>query len=97
VLVPQDLSDEQEAMVGRIVELAKPAHTAFDLKRYWDLFRVGEVRLGLDTQLGGSSTWNPLVLGSGYLSGVYLQAPYPFDIGDRMVLNRDRLGNLPAL
>ena len=36
----------------RIVNLVKPAHTAFDVKPYWTLLRIGQVRLGLDTVLG---------------------------------------------
>lgn len=97
VLVPHNLSEEQQAMVERIIELEKPAHTAFELKRYWDLFRVGEARLGLDTQLGQSDFFGPLLLGETYLPEAYLQAAYPFNLSDRIVADRDRLGDLPAL
>ena len=103
VLAPHDLTDEQMDMVQRIVLLEKPAHTAFEIKRYWDLFRVGEARLGLDTQLGLSSRFTPMLLGSGYLPEGYLSASYPFDVNERMIIGRDRLGTasgagaLPAL
>ncbi len=97
VLVPHDLSDEERDMVERLVRLEKPAHTAYELKRFWDLFRVGEARLGLDTRLGESSRFAPFRLGESYLPEAYLEAPYPFDIADRLVLDRDRLGDLPAL
>ncbi len=97
VLIPHDLSDEQLAMAERIVNLEKPAHTDFQLKRYWDLFRVGEARLGLDTRLGEGSSFSPLQLGASYLPDVYLAARYPFDISDRIVSDRDRLGDLPSL
>ena len=97
VLVPHTLREEQRAMVARIVALEKPAHAAFELKRYWDLFRVGEARLGLDTQLGESSRFSPLLLGGAYLADAYLAAPYPFDVADRVVADRDRLGELPPL
>ena len=97
VLVPHDLSAEDELMVERIVLLEKPAHTAFDLKRYWDLFRVGEARLGIDTQIGYSSYVSALVLGDSYLADGYLAAAYPFDIEDRIVSDRDTLGDLPPL
>jgi phage tail-like protein len=97
VLVPHDLTADQLAMAERIVTLEKPAHTAFALKRYWDLFVVGEARLGLDTRLGLGSRFVPHLLGSTYLPEGYLEAPYPFDVADRMVLDRDRVGDLPPL
>lgn len=97
VLLPHALTDEQQQMAERIIELEKPAHTAFDLKRYWDLFRVGEARLGLDTQLGETTLISPLVLGSSILPDAYLEAPYPFDVRDRLISDRDRLGDLPEL
>lgn len=97
VLLPHDLTAEQRAMVERIVDLEKPAHTAFELKQYWALFRVGEARLGLDTALGYGSRFEPAVLGETYLADGYLPPSYPFDVPDRMVVARDRLGDLPAL
>jgi phage tail-like protein len=97
VLVPHTLGAEQLDMVGRIVQLEKPAHTAHVLKRFWDLFRAGEARLGLDTRLGPSGRFVPLELGAGYLTESYLEAPYPFDIADRVVSDRDRLGDMAPL
>lgn len=97
VLLPHNLDEEDLQMAERIVELEKPVHTAFELKRYWDLFRVGEARLGLDTQLGESDLIGPLVLGAGALSDVYLEAQYPFNVRDRLISDRDRLGDLPEL
>lgn len=97
VLLPHTVTAEQQAMAVRIVELEKPAHTAFELKRYWDLFRVGEARLGLDTQLGETSLLGAVVLGEGSLAEGYLEAPYPFAVRDRLVGDRDRLGDLPEL
>ena len=97
VLVPYTLADDQQDIVQRIVSLAKPAHTEFDVQRYWDLFRVGEAQLGLDTRLGDSSQFSAMLLGDAYLAESYLEAPYPFDIADRMVSDRDRLGDLPPL
>ena len=71
--------------------------TEFEISPYGSFFRVGEARLGLDTQLGESRRFVAMLLGSASLAQSYLGAPYPFDIADRMVLDRDRLGNLPAL
>ncbi len=84
-------------MAQRIIELEKPVHTQYELKRYWDLFRVGEARLGLDTQLGRGSYFVPQVLGDTYLPDGYLASPYPYNIANRLVMGRDRLGDLPEL
>jgi hypothetical protein len=97
VLVPHTLSIEQRTMVSRITELEKPAHTLADVRVYWALFRVGEARVGLDTRLGESGAFVPFVLGSTSLPEGYLAARYPFDIADRIVSDRDRLGELPPL
>ena len=97
VMLPHDLSEEDLLMVERLVGLEKPAHTAFELKQYWALFRVGEARLGLDTQLGAGSRFVPVELGRTYLADGYLAAAYPFDVDDRIVVARDRLGDMPAL
>ena len=51
------------SMAERIVELEKPAHTWFDIREYWNMFRVGEARLGLDTRIGHSTFFQHLVLG----------------------------------
>src|SRR5262249_47422292 len=83
VLVPDQLSPAEEAMVQRIVELEKPAHTFFDVGRYYDAFRIGETRLGLDTLLGQSSRFVPMVLDRNYLSEGYLAAAPPMDASDR--------------
>lgn len=97
LLVRNDLDEEKLHMVERIVELEKPVHTAFEMKRFWELFRVGEARSGVNTRLGEGLQFTTLLLGSTHLEHVYLYAPYPFDITNRLVLDRDRLGGLPAL
>jgi phage tail-like protein len=72
--------------VRRIVDLEKPAHTAFDIKEYWAAFRVGEARLGYDSLLDRGSRLAASVLGTTYLAESYLNFSHPFDATDRMVL-----------
>lgn len=96
VLVPVELGEERIAMVERIVEQARPAHTAFQLRRYYELFVVGQARLGIDSELGTAPTFTPMYAGTALATG-YLGYPFPFDLTDRVVADRDRLGRLPAL
>ncbi|HEV2761722.1 MAG TPA: hypothetical protein VGV38_01910, partial [Pyrinomonadaceae bacterium] len=97
VLVPEELPREVEAMVARVVKLEKPAHTLFDVRRYWDAFRVGEARLGIDTLVGESSRFERILLGASHLADGYLHPPHPFDVEERLVSDRDRVGQLPPL
>jgi phage tail-like protein len=99
VLVPTDLYRDQEAqerqlgLVQRIVELEKPAHTIFEVKPYWALFRVGEARLGLDTLLDRGSRFVALVLGKNYLGDSFLAPSYPWNVPDRIIAGRDLVGS----
>jgi phage tail-like protein len=99
VLVPAGLSADNQAMVRRIVENAKPAHTAFVLRPYYELFVVGQARLGIDTEIGQAPVFVPAILGNpdALLAAGYLGYPRPFDLADRVVSDRDRVGSLPAL
>jgi hypothetical protein len=92
VLIPEGLSSAEEAMVTRIVKLEKPAHTHFDVRRYWDYFRVGEVRLGIDTVLGEESRFVPMILGRDYLAEGYLYPAPPMDVSERLIADRDAVG-----
>lgn len=63
--------NRQVDLAHRVVNLEKPAHTRFDVRPYWTLFRLGQVRLGLDTLLGEGSREAGLaaamVLGQGHI------------------------------
>jgi phage tail-like protein len=94
VLVPERLMPEEAAMVGRIVGLEKPAHTAFEVHRYYDLFRVGEARLGTDTVVGDGGRFVATVLDDGQmLAQGYLAAAPPMDTLERLIADRDRPGD----
>jgi phage tail-like protein len=97
VLIAEDLSPERAAMVGRIVGAARPAHTSYEVRAYRDFFVVGEARVGVDTIMGASPEFVPMVLDSTSLATGYISAAHPFDIADRVVSDRDRLGDLPPL
>ena len=81
----------------RIVELEKPAHTVFDVKFYWAMFRIGEARLALDTVLAQGSRapqlLPELVLDQGFVGESYLGAPVPENVCDRFIMGRDPLQN----
>ena len=83
----------------RIVDLEKPAHTVFDARFYWDMFRVGEARLQLDTLIDQGSRAPQLlpnlVLGRGFVGESYLATPALEDANDRDILGRDALGVTP--
>lgn len=94
VLVPEGLSQAEADMVERIILLEKPAHTAFDVRRFWDYFRVGEARLGIDSALGEDGRFLPIILGRDYLSEGYLESAYPMNVAGRTVSDRDALADM---
>lgn len=81
VLVPVSLTDSLDvqqtklAIAQRVAEAEKPAHTSFDVRLYWAMFRAGEARVGLDTFLGPGSRFAALVLGTSYLAEGNLAFP----------------------
>jgi phage tail-like protein len=97
LLVPAGLSSDVVAMIERIATVNKPVHTAYTMRGYYDLFIVGQARLGIDTQLGTGPSFSPMLLGQGYLAQTYLGFPHPFELPDRIVIDRDRVGGLPPL
>ncbi|MFL6227735.1 MAG: phage tail protein [Pyrinomonadaceae bacterium] len=88
-------TDEQRARVAltqRIIDLEKPAHTKFEIKFYWAMFRLGSARLGEDTLLDYGSRAGalapPLVLGLEHLAESRLAPTHPWDVQDRTVVGR---------
>jgi phage tail-like protein len=80
-------SSDIAAQVERLVAAEKPAHTWFAVKRYWAMFRVGEVRVGLDTRLGEGGRFETIRLGETALAEGALAAMYPFNLSDRTVVS----------
>jgi hypothetical protein len=67
------------ALARRIVEIEKPAHTVCDVRFYWAMNRLGEARLGSDTELGPGSRAPDLIpaaiLGRSYLGSAFAGGP----------------------
>ena len=99
--VPRNLRTDTPSQQRRlnlakaVLHLEKPAHTTFDLRFYWAMFRVGEARLGDDTviDLGSRSPalMSPVVLGQSYLAESFLSSAPGHDAPSRLQLGRDRL------
>jgi hypothetical protein len=83
-------------MVARIVEAARPAHASFEIRSFSGLLVVGEAQVGVDTLLGESPGFSSILLDQRGLPDL-VGADHPFGIADRIVSDRDRLGELPAL
>ncbi len=80
---------QQVNFAQRVVNLEKPAHTAFDVRPYWAMFRIGQARVGLDSLLGVGSRAPELapqlIIGSGHVGAsrvAFGQQPP----GDRLLL-----------
>jgi len=82
----------RRAAVLRVVEREKPAHTVTEVRFGFDLFRVGEARLGLDTRLETGLARRPelasAVLGRIDLGGARLAPTRPQPPADRIGLDR---------
>jgi phage tail-like protein len=87
-------------LATRVVSLEKPAHTVFDVKFFWAMFRLGQARLELDTVIDRGSRaallLPPLRLGQEYLAESYLAPSHPQDVVERTVIGRDRLQQIPT-
>jgi hypothetical protein len=84
---------EQRALAERIVKLEKPAHTVFDVKFYWAMFRIGEARLGdslpLDQGSRAPQLMSAMTLGQQFLAESYLAPSHPQTVAGRLVVGRD--------
>lgn len=99
-LAPRMRADREQQrqraeIAARTINLEKPAHTVFDVKFYWAMFRVGAVRLGVDTliDLGSRAPelLPPLTLGQNFLSESYLGQSHLETAAGRMILGRDAI------
>jgi phage tail-like protein len=92
----EDQRRQQLALANRLIELEKPAHTTFDVKFFWAMFRIGEARLGTDSVVGLGAR-DPAFLhqlavaGQSYLGESFLHSTYPPSLPGRFVAGRDRL------
>ena len=89
---PDAVREDRLARVAEVVARERPAHTAFDVRPYWAALRVGEARVGIDTVVGQGSRTLAMVLGDGRLAAAHLRGRHPFDVPDRFVVGRERLG-----
>jgi hypothetical protein len=94
-----DTRDHQRNLeiARRVTNIEKPAHTVFDVRFYWAMFRVGEVRLGRETVLARRvGLMTPFVLNRSHLAESYLAPSHPQNAGDRaLVLGRGTLEPRP--
>ncbi len=72
--------EERElALAKRIIALEKPAHTIFDVRFFWAMNRLGEARLGYDTQIGAGSRAPqlipPAILGRNITGAAFVGGP----------------------
>jgi hypothetical protein len=95
VLVPARPEETDDIALRRlnraraIIEREKPAHTDFEVRLFWDVFRVGEARLGIDTELGRGSRFFALVLGQSHVGDSFLPGRSPWAVRERMLVGRD--------
>ena len=67
---------DRMAFARRIIEVEKPAHSEFDVRFYWAMNRVGEARLGQDSELGAGSRAPelipPALIGTSYIGSSFV-------------------------
>jgi phage tail-like protein len=89
------LHEERRRLAARIVDLEKPAHTLFDVKFYWAMFRIGFARLQIDSLLDVGSRapalLPPMILDRGFLAESHLQGVPPERDRERRVVGQHAL------
>ncbi len=84
---------QRRELAARIVDWEKPAHTVFDVKFYWAMFRVGAARLNYDTLMDTGSRvpelLTPMVLGQAYLAEGFVADAR--DLSGRLVIGSGQL------
>jgi phage tail-like protein len=95
VPVPLDASSAEQAStlsrVRHVIEQERPAHTDFEVNPFWAALRVGEARVGLETQVGRGSRFVPVAIGATELARSHLVPGRPFDADDRWVVGRNQV------
>ncbi|MEY4953393.1 MAG: hypothetical protein RL299_1817, partial [Pseudomonadota bacterium] len=70
---------DRMALARRIIEVEKPAHCEFDVRFFWAMNRVGEARLGQDSELGAGSRAPelipPALIGTSYIGSSFVAGP----------------------
>lgn len=93
VPVPLDASAAEQASilarVRHVIEQERPAHTEFEVSAFWAALRVGEARVGMETQVGRGSRFVPVAIGTTELARSHLVPGRPFDADDRWVVGRN--------
>lgn len=88
------LREQRRELARRIIEIEKPAHTAFDVNYYWALFLIGTARIGHDTHLDIGSRAPQLAVAANvnqaHLGSSYLANNFPVQ-GARNLLGEDAL------
>ena len=95
LVVRGNLGTEERAVVQRILDLQRPAHTLVDVCELGDGMRIGErLRLDLTAYVGPGADWHPAVLGQVQVGadGVVGQAVTGSRLDESAAVGRVRVG-----
>jgi hypothetical protein len=91
---PEDTESDRARRIGKVrnvVQVERPAHTAFTVQTYWAAMRVGDTRVGLDTIVGEGSRFVALTLDRDRLAQAFVSGAAPWSERDRILVGRDRV------